>query len=85
MLLQIVKAEYAGDFRLTLTFNTNEIRLVDLESTIFNDQRPIFLQLRDKDFFKRFFIEFNTVVWENGLDIAPEYLYEIGATIGKAA
>ena len=27
---------------------------------------------------KRFFIKFNTFKWENGVDFAPEYLYEIG-------
>ncbi len=34
---------------------------------------------QDKDYFKRFSIPFNTIEWENGVDFAPEYLYEISA------
>ncbi len=85
MLLKITKAEYVGDYRLKVTFNTGEIRVVDMESTVMNDQRAIFQSLRDKAFFKRFTVDFNTVVWENQLDIAPEYLYEKGVAVNKAA
>lgn len=31
--------------------------------------------------FKHFAIRFNTVVWENEADFAPEYLYEISKPI----
>ncbi|MEK6582593.1 MAG: hypothetical protein AABZ25_09435 [Nitrospirota bacterium] len=39
--------------------------------------------MKDKKYFKRFFIDLNTLCWPNGADIAPERLYEIGEEISK--
>lgn len=73
--LEVVKAEYIDGYRLRLSFNNGEVRIVDLEKSL---KGEIFLPLRNIDFFKRFKIRFNTVEWENGADFAPEFLYEIG-------
>lgn len=77
MFLEINKAEYLGDYRIRLWFNNDEVRDVDLASSL---KGEAFIPLRDKDYFKRFSIPFNTIEWENGADFAPEYLYEISAT-----
>jgi hypothetical protein len=71
----IVEAEYVSDYRVRLTFNDGESGVVDLKDTIFDDPRPIFNELIDIDKFKRFRIAFDTIVWEDGLDLAPEFLY----------
>lgn len=62
---------------LELTFNNGETKSVDLKAMIFEDKRPIFEPLRDLDYFKNFTIEANTIAWANGLDPAPEYLYQL--------
>lgn len=85
MLLSVKKAEYFRDYILKITFNNGDIRLVDLESTIFNDPLPLFAPLREKEFFQQFEIKFNTVCWKNDLDLAPEFLLKIGVLIDKAA
>lgn len=43
--------------------------------------------LKDPDVFKRFRVdtELNTISWETGADLAPEYLYEKTAQPGVAA
>ena len=71
MFLEINKAEYLGDYRIRLWFNNDEVRDVDLASSL---KGEAFMPLRDKDYFKRFSIPFNTIEWENGADFAPEYL-----------
>ena len=73
--LEITKAKYLGDYRIRLWFNNGEIRVVDLDDSL---DRGVFTQLRDKSYFQRFSIPFNTIEWENGADFAPEYLYEHG-------
>ncbi|MCY7353416.1 MAG: DUF2442 domain-containing protein [Cytophagaceae bacterium] len=78
MLLNVIAAQYEGDYRVLLTFNTGETRLVDLEQTIFNDHRRVFELLRDKNYFAGFNIGLNTITWPNEADFAPEFLFELG-------
>lgn len=59
-----------------LRINDESIRVVNLEP--YAKRRGIFSRLADKRFFKKFFIDLNTLCWPNGADIAPERLYEIG-------
>jgi len=77
MIINVIKAEYVSDYKINLWFNIGECILVDLKDTIFNDHRKIFQSLRDIEYFKNFSIIMNTITWENGLDLAPEYLYEL--------
>jgi hypothetical protein len=43
---------------------------------MFNESRAIFQQLQDINKFKQFKVDLNTICWENGLYLAPEYLKE---------
>ena len=73
-MLKIIKAEYLSDYKLKVWFNNQQVRIVDLESSLCGE---VFVPLRDKSYFKEFTIPFNTVQWDNGADFAPEYLYSI--------
>ena len=68
----ITEVQATDDHRLILKFDNNEHRLFDL-SPYLNIGR--FAELRDIDVFKQVSISFDTVEWENGLDIDPEFLY----------
>ena len=74
MFLHVNEAEYLDNYRLKLKFNNNEVKQVDLSSELYGE---IFEPLKNKDFFKDFFISHNTIEWKNGADFAPEFLYEI--------
>lgn len=71
----IKKAEYVEDYKIYVTFNSGESGTIDLKEVIYTDKRPVFKELVDIAKFKRFKIDFDTIVWENGLDLAPEFLY----------
>jgi len=73
----VKKAKYIDSFKVWIKFNDNIEGIIDLESTIKNDHREIFKQLCDRHNFKRFKVKDDTLVWENGLDLAPEYLYDL--------
>ena len=74
-MLEINRAEYAGNYCLDVTFNNGDSANVDLKESIFNDKRPIFEKLRNLDNFKNFKLNHNTVVWMDELDLAPEFLF----------
>ena len=78
-MMWIIDAEKAnGTYEILIKFNDGKNIIVDLKNTIENDHRPIIRDLLDVNKFNSFTVANDTVCWENGVDFAPEYLYEIG-------
>jgi hypothetical protein len=77
-LIWVTSAEHLNDFNLRLTFNNGEIKNVNLEKHL---DKPVFLPLNDKTYFKNFKLNHFTIEWENGADFAPEFLYQIGKAV----
>ena len=75
MFIEVVKADYLDGYRLFLHFNNGETKTVDLSNSL---NGTVFKPLKDIDYFKNFKVKFNTVEWENGADLAPEFLHDIG-------
>lgn len=75
-MIWVIKAKYEGDYRVFVEFNDGRAGIVDLRQAILNDQREIFRPLRNPDYFRRFRVDMDTLVWDNGADFAPEFLYE---------
>jgi len=78
---QVVQAQHRGGYKIDLTFSDGRRSTVDFANWL---EGPVFVPLKDEEYFRRFFIEGGTVVWPNGADIAPETLYEHAAA-GEAA
>ena len=74
-MLCVNEAKYTGNYNLHLIFNNGKEGTVNLEETIFNDNRAIFAKLRNAANFKNFKVEHSTVIWSDELDLAPEYLF----------
>ena len=72
MILHVVRAEYVSSHRIHLWFNDGTDGEVDMSGLLGG---PIFEPLRDVNYFQRFRIEGHTIAWENGADMAPEYLH----------
>jgi hypothetical protein len=75
-MIQVTKATYIDQYKIFLVFNNKKEGVVDLKAIITKDNRPIFHELTNLEKFKKFKVEADTIVWENGLDLAPEFLYE---------
>lgn len=73
----ITDVQHAGGFRLRLRFENGRTRLVDLEPHLTGG---VFEALRDPSQFQtaRLNSDLDTVVWENGADMSPDFLYDIG-------
>jgi hypothetical protein len=75
MIPRVIDAKYIKDYTLYLRFSDGSNGEVDLEQKLDGE---IFEPLRDITYFKYFTVnyELHTVVWPNGADFAPEFLYE---------
>jgi len=61
--------------RLWLRFSDGKQGHVELAAFIAADHRPIVRELRDEAKFADIKVDMDTVVWRNGFDLAPEFLY----------
>lgn len=68
----VTKVQATDDHKLILTFDNSERRLFDIAPYL-NIGR--FAELKNINAFKQIDVSFDTVEWENGLDIDPEFLY----------
>jgi len=73
----VTSVEYVSDYKLRLTFNDGSTRVVDLAQHLDGE---IFEPLKNLRLFRtaKLNLDLDTVVWDNGADMAPEFLYEIG-------
>ena len=78
----VIEASYVGGHRLKIRFENDEVRVADLSGHL---EGPIFEPLKSPAFFERFTVnrDIDTVVWPNGADFSPDFLYEIGESIGE--
>ena len=73
-MLSVVKANYKDEFKIIVEFNDKKEGEVDLKDVIFNGKIKSFEKLQDLEKFKQFQVDY-TLIWDDGLDLAPEYLY----------
>lgn len=74
-MIGITNAKYLGEYRINVSFNNGESGDADLQEFIYNDQRPVFKALKNRDAFKEFKVECNILMWNSGADLAPEFVY----------
>ncbi len=72
---RIESAEYLESYKIRLTFSDGKIRTIDLDGELWGE---MFEPLRNLEMFRQFKVnkELRTIVWPNGADLAPEFLYE---------
>ena len=74
-MIDVTGVRILARYVLELTFETGEVRMIDLEPMLWG---PIFAPLlEDYSLFQQVHVdhESGTIVWPNGADIAPETLY----------
>ena len=71
----MTEAKQVSGYILRIKFRDGTEGEIDLEAELGG---PMFEPLKDPSQFKRFRVdaEFHTLVWPNGADLAPEFLYQ---------
>jgi hypothetical protein len=74
MIIHVTEARYLHGYQFALRFSDGRHGIADMRHSL---EGPIFVPLRDTTFFAQGALdpELGTVVWPNGADMAPEYLY----------
>ena len=74
-MVRIKKAMPLENYRLKITFDTNEEGIFDVGEWL---DGPVFQKLKDKEFFNHVMIDEipGTICWPNGVDFCPDMVYE---------
>jgi len=73
---EVTEAQYLNEYRIQLRFEDGSAGIADLSS--YPRQKNVFTAFLDLEYFKRFRVEYGTLVWGKGeVDIAPETLYTL--------
>jgi hypothetical protein len=74
-MLEVTNAIYQDGFKIWIQFNDGTSGIADLYGDLWGQ---LFEPLKDINLFKKFKVSeiMNTIEWENGADLAPEFLYE---------
>jgi hypothetical protein len=72
---RVLDARHAGNYRIWLRFADGLSGEIDIERELWG---PVFEPLKDISEFAKLYAdpECRTVVWPNGADLAPEFLYD---------
>lgn len=70
---EINRAKRVKGFIVAMRFNDGTEKHIDISQWF---KGPVFKALKDPKFFAQFFVEGGTLAWPNGVDIAPETLYD---------
>jgi len=78
----VTKARYVRDYIIETTFDDGTTKAIDFAHWIGG---PVFEPLKNKKYFRKFFLDGSTIAWPNGADIAPETLYSAsGVDFGRS-
>lgn len=72
-LISVEKALPNNNYTITMLFSNGETRLYNARELL---EKPVFKALNSKVFFSTAKVMYGTVVWNDDIDLAPEYLYE---------
>ena len=70
----VEEARHTRDYRVWVKFDDGTEGEIDLEKELWGE---VFEPLRDVNFFRQLRVdpELHTIVWPNGADFSPEFLY----------
>lgn len=74
----VIDAQLHKDYTITVSFHDGSTRLFDAKPLL---EIPIYEPLKNPGFFMTGRADHGTVIWNEDLDVAPEYLYDAGKII----
>jgi hypothetical protein len=73
---EVVAVRALPGFQLDVEFADGTRGRFDYSEFIHADDAGVFVALRDVSLFNRVFVDYGALTWPNGLDLAPDAMYE---------
>lgn len=77
-LIKVVNADYIKDYIVDLKYSNGEKKRVDFFPLLKSGKKQ---ELLNKDNFIQFGLNHWTLEWYNGVDFAPDFLYQQGVSV----
>jgi hypothetical protein len=61
------------NYTLDITFNNGEVGLLDMKPYL---DFGVFTRIKNYQCFEKVFVAFDTIEWESGADLDPEFVYQ---------
>lgn len=74
-MIRVTEAKHIGAYRLWVRFSDESEGGIGLTDLVTHDKRSAVAALRDPAEFAALKADADTVVWDSGFDLAPEYLH----------
>lgn len=78
MYLAVQQVKSGADYTLLLTFENGEKRCFDMKPYL---ETGVFQELKELSKFNKVRVSFDTIEWENEIDLDPEILYNYSIKI----
>ena len=75
---RIIEVEALDDYKILLTFSNNEKRIKDMKPYL---EKGVFKKLKDKKFFNTVHVSFDTISWDEEIDLCADTLYETSSPL----
>lgn len=75
MYLSVISAKALDDYKLLIGFENNEQKIFDVKPYL---EIGKFKELKDEKLFRTVKVKFDSIEWDNMLDLDPELLYQKG-------
>jgi hypothetical protein len=65
MVISIIKAEYAGEYKIKFSFSDGVERLIDFSGFLEGAKNPMAKKYLDKQLFKQYSIIYGDIIWND--------------------
>mgnify|MGYP000624352177 CR=1 FL=1 len=72
MFPSVKKVTAGNNYQLTIEFDNGETGILDMKPFL---ETGVFKKLKEPNAFKRVHVSFDTVEWDSGADLDPEFVY----------
>ncbi len=77
---KIIEVKPLENYKLELTFDNQEIKIKDMKPYL---NKGVFKTLKDRNIFNSVKISFDTISWNDDIDLCADYLYETSEDVTK--